>query len=134
MRRFIDIPLAFNGLRVSELNVYLSNAPVGETGLLGYADLTLNDAIKIREIRVVKFAARRGLHFRKFRGGLQDRESTFPVTDAARTWLEKIVLAAYDRTVADLRAEEAIRRWSRASECSEHAFSPTLSLAGRPSA
>lgn len=122
MRRFIDIPLAFNGLRISELNVYLSNAPVGETGLLGYADLTLSDAIKIREIRIVQFAARRGLHFRKFRGFDRDHEAAFPVTDAARTWLERVVLAAYDRTVADLRAEEAIRRWSCASECSEHAF------------
>ena len=122
MRQFKDIPCAFNGLRVSELTIYLSNAPVGETGLLGYAHLTLSDAIAIREIRIVKFASRRGLHFRKFRGAERDRESTFPVTDAARAWLEKIVLAAYDRTVADLRAEEAIRRWSCASECSEHAF------------
>ena len=134
MRRFIDIPLAFNGLRVSELNVFLSNSPVGETGLLGYADLTLSGASKIREIRIVQFAARRGLHFRKFRGFGQDHEAAFPVTDAARAWLERIVLTAYDRTVNDLRADEAIRRWSREAVSRESVLAANFPPGGRPSA
>ena len=133
MRRFTNISPAFNGLRISELNIFpAAEPPTDGTGLLGFANLTINEAIKIREIRIVQFVARRGLHFRKFRGDLREHEAAFPITDAARTWLERIILTAYDRTVADLRAEEAVRRWS--CERPEPAFSPILSLAGRPSA
>ena len=116
MRRFTNIPFAFNSLRISELNILpVANPPTDGPGLLAYVDLTLNDAIAIREIRVVQFTARRGVHFRDILGAGGKHKLVYPISNAARAWLEKFILLAYDRTVNDLRADEAVRRWSRAA-------------------
>lgn len=90
---------AHRGLEVTELRIRPVFDPINPR-MLAYVNLTLNDAIALYGCRIVMVGGRAVLFMPDHKR--QDGERfgrAFPVSQATRSWLERIVFAAYREAI-----------------------------------